>query len=60
MADEVSSESISIPDGEKQDLLDLVREKQQDRGKLPSSLAIPKILLPYQARWHLDESVVRL
>lgn len=60
MADEVSVESISIPDGEKRDLLDLVKETQMDRGKLPSGFAVPKILLPYQAAWHMDESVVRL
>lgn len=60
MADEVSTESVSIPEGEKRDLLDLVKETQLDRGKLPSGLAVPKILLPYQAKWHRDESVVRL
>jgi phage FluMu gp28-like protein len=60
MADEVTTESVSIPEGEKRDLLDLVKETQLDRGKLPAGLAVPKILLPYQAKWHMDESVVRI
>lgn len=49
---------------EKQEALELVAEIQNERsGKrlegTPKS-EIPKILLPYQVRWHLDESIVRL
>ncbi|MEW8494251.1 MAG: terminase family protein [Candidatus Thiodiazotropha taylori] len=57
----VTEESIDISAGERQDLLDLVEEKQESRsGKLLTAETTPKILLPYQARWHEDKSVVRL
>ncbi|MEJ1353107.1 MAG: hypothetical protein RPU39_00260 [Candidatus Sedimenticola sp. (ex Thyasira tokunagai)] len=57
---DVAEEHVSLSKGDEQDLLDLVVEKQQSR--LHNRLAaaeVPKILLPYQAAWHADESVVR-
>lgn len=56
----INSESIEIGQGEKKDLLDLVVEKQQDRGLGNAGTDIPHILLPYQARWHADMAPVRL
>lgn len=57
----ITEEAVEISDGERRDLLDLVQEQQQSRsGKLLTAETAPKILLPYQARWHADTSVVRL
>lgn len=57
----IDEEPVELSPGEKKDLLDLVEEKQQTRGVSPGMLsAVPKILLPYQIRWHADPSVVRL
>lgn len=54
-------EPLSLSKGEEQDLLDLVEEQQQTReGRGITAANVPTILLPYQARWHADESVVRL
>jgi len=62
MADDaqISTEPVEISKGEHKDLLDLVTEKQQGRGELAPGIDIPGILLPYQARWHLDTSPVRI
>lgn len=49
---------------ERGEALELVSELQRSRSgaKLDGTDAsdVPHILLPYQARWHLDESVVRI
>lgn len=57
----INEEPLDISQGEKQDMLDLVEEKQQSRGgrKLKAK-DVPKILLPYQAAWHADQAPVRL
>lgn len=57
----VTVEPIEVSAGEKKDLLDLVDEQQALRAtrKLPPE-QVPKILLPYQIRWHLDQSNVRI
>lgn len=62
MSDEsqISTEPLEISKGEHKDLLDLVTEKQQGRGVLTNGIEVPSILLPYQAKWHLDEAAVRL
>lgn len=57
----INEEPVEISQGERKELLDLVEEKQQSRaGQFLSANQVPKILLPYQARWHADKSVVRL
>lgn len=57
---DVTEEPIEISAGERKDLLDLVEEQQQRRmGRLIPAAKVPKILLPYQARWHADDSTVR-
>lgn len=54
-------EPVTLSKGEEQDLLDLVEEKQQTReGRNIRASEVPSILLPYQARWHADNAVVRL
>lgn len=47
---------------EKEELLELVDTKQKGRGFDPkkSNIVVPKILLPYQVRWHQDKSPVRI
>lgn len=50
---------------ERETALQLVEDLQRDRGRLlPEETStqrdIPKILLPYQVRWHQDRSVVRI
>ncbi|TVO70891.1 hypothetical protein FHP88_15670 [Sedimenticola selenatireducens] len=58
---DITEEAVEISQGERKDLLDLVEEKQQSRmGRLIPAAQVPKILLPYQGRWHADNSVVRL
>jgi len=57
---QISTEPIEISRGEHKDLLDLVTEKQQGRGELAREIDVPGILLPYQAKWHLDDAAVRL
>lgn len=61
MSESVTVEPIEVSAGEKKDLLDLVDEQQALRAtrKLPPD-EVPKILLPYQIRWHLDRSNVRI
>lgn len=52
---------MSLTDREKQAALDLVDEMQvmrQTRNLRPEE--VPKVLLPYQSRWHADVSPVRL
>ncbi|MEW8049295.1 MAG: terminase family protein [Candidatus Thiodiazotropha sp.] len=57
----INEEPIEISPGERKELLELVEEKQQSReGRRLKADQVPKILLPYQARWHADQSVVRL
>lgn len=57
---EVSEEQIELSQGETKDLLELVEEQQSKRQMIKLKAAeVPKILLPYQARWHADESAVR-
>jgi phage FluMu gp28-like protein len=59
-ANNVQVDPVDVSAGERKDLLDLVEEKGRDRAhrKLPKG-QVPKILLPYQQRWHTDLSVVR-
>jgi phage FluMu gp28-like protein len=57
---QIDSEIVDIPKGEVNDLMDLVTEKQLTRTKSQALASVPSILLPYQARWHMDNSVVRL
>lgn len=61
MSESVSVEPIEVSAGEKKDLLDLVDEQQALRAtrKLPPE-QVPKILLPYQIRWHLDQANIRI
>lgn len=61
MSESVSVEPIEVSAAEKKDLLNLVDEQQSLRAtrKLPPE-EVPKILLPYQIRWHLDQSNVRM
>lgn len=52
---------MNLTDREKQAALDLVDEMQtmrQTRNLRPEE--VPKVLLPYQGRWHADTSPVRL
>lgn len=59
--DAINEEPVEISAGERKDLLDLVSEQQARRATANTPIsAIPKILLPYQIRWHADLSVVRL
>lgn len=62
MADtSVTVEPVEISKGEKKDLLDLVDEQQSLRATNKLSLAqIPKILMPYQGRYHADNAPVRI
>jgi len=57
----IHTEPVSLSKGDKEELFDMVDAAQRDRitRNLTPELA-PKILLPYQARWHADKSVVRL
>jgi phage FluMu gp28-like protein len=61
MSESVTVEPLEVSAGEKKDLLDLVDEQQALRAtrKLPPD-QVPKILLPYQIRWHLDRANVRI
>lgn len=61
MSDSVSVEPIEVSASEKKELLNLVDEQQALRAtrKLPPD-QVPKVLLPYQIRWHLDRSNVRI
>jgi phage FluMu gp28-like protein len=61
VSESVTVEPLEVTAGEKKDLLDLVDEQQALRAtrKLPPD-QVPKILLPYQIRWHLDRSNVRI
>jgi phage FluMu gp28-like protein len=61
MSDSVVVESLEVSKGEKKDLLSLIDEQQALRAthKL-SADQVPKILLPYQIRWHRDKSNVRI
>lgn len=49
---------------ERQEALQLVEDLQKDRGRLlvdeQQAQAIPKVLLPYQVRWHQDTERVRM
>lgn len=49
---------------EREESLELVSDLQRDRSGVrlgnPSASEVPHILLPYQARWHRDESTVRI
>lgn len=57
----VTVEPIEVSADEKKELLNLVDEQQALRAtrKLPPE-QVPKILLPYQIRWHLDRANVRI
>lgn len=58
---DITEEPLDLSEGERRDLLDEVEARQQTRsGRLLSLKNVPKILLPYQARWHADRKVVRL
>lgn len=58
---EVNEQPVELSKGETDDLLELVEAKKQTRmGRLIPAKQVPKILLPYQARWHADMAVVRL
>jgi len=61
MTQDVQTERVEVSAGEKKELLDLVVEQQSLRAthKLNPE-QVPKILLPYQIRWHLDRSPVRI
>ena len=54
------SEPLEISEGEENDAIDYVEELQNKRaGARLKAVDVPNILLPYQVRWHKDESVVR-
>lgn len=58
---EVREEPVTLGKGETQDLLDQVEERQRTRaGAALRPEQIPSVLLPYQARWHADGSIVRM
>lgn len=58
---DITEESLEISKGEKKDLLDLVEERQRDRGvALIKAADVPKILLRYQQVWNADDNEVRL
>lgn len=58
---DVTEQAIPLSQTEERDLLELVEEKQRSRGmQALTPDQVPMILLPYQARWHEDDSVVRL
>lgn len=58
---QVTEESVPLSDGEVNDLLELVEEKQRSRGLQGIPLdQVPMVLLPYQARWHADTATVRI
>ncbi|MCU7934127.1 MAG: hypothetical protein KZQ99_04510 [Candidatus Thiodiazotropha sp. (ex Dulcina madagascariensis)] len=57
----ITEEPVDISKGEREELFDLVEQKQRDRatsGLKPAE--VPHILLRYQQRWNADESDVRL
>lgn len=57
----VSVEPIDVSAGEKKDLLSLVDEQQALRAtRKLSPEEVPKVLLPYQIRWHQDRANVRI
>lgn len=60
MTESVKTEPVEVSEAEKHDLLDLVQEQQSLRAtsKIPID-QVPKILLPYQIRWHSDPANVR-
>lgn len=58
--EEARVEQVQLGKGEEKDYIELVEEAQQPRSSKRLKLAqVPKILLPYQAAWHQDKSVVR-
>lgn len=58
---DVSEQAIPLSQTEERDLLELVEEKQRSRGiQALTPDQVPMVLLPYQARWHADNSTVRL
>lgn len=49
-----------MDDAQKKEYLGLVDDIQRDRAQGMDGVDIPYILLPYQVRWHLDKTPVRV
>lgn len=60
---DVTAEPVELSPGETKALLetvdDIQAEKRADLQRIPLG-EVPYLLLPYQARWHADASIVRL
>jgi len=60
VAEHTKVEQVQLGKGEEKDYIELVEEAQVPRAsKKLKLIEVPKILLPYQARWHQDKSTVR-
>ncbi len=57
---DASVEQVELSQGEEKDALELVEEAQSNRTKKKiKGNDVPGILLPYQRRWHEDQSKIR-